>query len=754
MNAPQTIPNPVAVIPTDRIFPTGRGQGHTHALALSDGRSNPAPHAGQPYATITGGEIARMVQNPPAAVPKDQAQWFIPSTYSAFDARNHEAQRSKGSFFWLTLDVDENNLALSDVAEALGRALGPCRFLIYSTSSATLERRKWRALVPLKVALPGADFQDTQRAFYELLSDASQGALIADDALSRAGQPVYLPNPLSGFYDKLINKDAPQLDLSPLHPVIIRREGNRAKLAEAERAAEARRKQREAERAARSFDQGETPIEAFNARHSVGDLLERYGYTRAGHGNDWRSPNQTGKSFATRDMGDYWVSLSGSDANAGLGHETRSGARHGDAFDLYCHFDHGGDTTKAAREYMAELKPQGFVWPPGAGQSSAGPQDARTAPPEAREGPSGGEGNASQGIGSARVSAPVSFKLVHISDMRFSEPEFLVDDLLETSALALAFGDPGCGKSFVAIDLACCIATGHKFHGREVRQGTVIYLAGEGHNGLKRRTVAWGKHTGQNPIDGPLYFSEVPARLLDAAHSTAVAAAVDTIAAAKGKPALIVVDTLARSFAGGDENATKDMNDFIASVDAMKARYPGCVVLIVHHTGHSDKQRARGSLALKGALDAEYRVEKVEGTIALSCTKMKDAPEPPPIGFALTGIDLGMTDRKGRPVTSAVLVETEAPAKRAPRLTGQPLIAMQAFADAVKDHGVTKGGEDFPVNRKCVALTDWRAACDRHQLSSGDADSSKRAAFHKAWKNLQERGVIRVLDGFAWRVEE
>jgi len=405
-------------------------------------------------------------------------------------------------------------------------------------------------------------------------------------------------------------------------------------------------------------------------------------------------------------------------------------------------------------EVFAETR-NGANWTHGAGEASEGPQDARTTPPDGEEGPSGGEGgNTASGNNSAGPRGPLAFKLVHVSDMRFSEPEFLVDDLLETSALALAFGDPGCGKSFVAIDLACCIATGHEFHGREVRQGAVIYLAGEGHNGLKRRAVAWGKHAGRNPDDGPLYFSEVPARLLDAAHANAVAAAVDSIAASKGNPALIVVDTLARSFAGGDENATKDMNDFIASVDVMKARYPGCVVLIVHHTGHSDKQRARGSLALKGALDAEYRVEKVDGTIALICTKMKDAPEPPPMGFALTGVDLGMTDRKGRPVTSAVLVESEAPTKRAPRLTGQALIAMQAFSDALKDHGVKKGGEDFPVNRQCVALTDWKAACDRHALSSGEAESSKRAAFHKAWKGLQERGVIRVLDGYAWRVEE
>lgn len=386
MNAPQNIAEATTAAPTGRTFPVGWGKEYTHALTKRDGTPIRQPHAGQPYSTITAGEIARMVENPPSAVPKDQAQWFIPSTYSEFDARDHEAQRTHGTFPWLTLDVDENNLALSDVADALGAVLGPCRFLIYSTSSATPDNRKWRALVPLKESLLGVDFKDTQRAFYELLSDATQGTLIADPPLERAGQPVYLPNPLSGFYDKLVNRDAPQLDLAPSHPVIFRREETRTKLAEAERAAQARRWQREAERARRSWEQGETPIEAFNARHSVGNLLERYGFARAGQSNDWRSPYQKTKSYATQDRGEHWVSLSGSDAAAGLGAEAKGGARFGDAFDLFCHFDHGGNYTKAAREYMAELNPPGFVWHQGAGQQSTGPQEARLPPPEAEKG--------------------------------------------------------------------------------------------------------------------------------------------------------------------------------------------------------------------------------------------------------------------------------------------------------------------------------------------------------------------------------
>jgi len=92
--------------------------------------------------------------------------------------------------------------------------------------------------------------------------------------------------------------------------------------------------------------------------------------------------------------------------------------------------------------------------------------------------------------------------------------------------------------------------------------------------------------------------------------------------------------------------------------------------------------------------------------------------------------------------------------KRAPRLQGQALIAMQAFWDALSAHGETKSGGDFPSTRQCVSLEHWREVCDWHSLSSGEGESSKRTAFHKAWKGLQEKGFVRVIDGFAWKRSE
>jgi len=119
--------------------------------------------------------------------------------------------------------------------------------------------------------------------------------------------------------------------------------------------------------------------------------------------------------------------------------------------------------------------------------------------------------------------------------------------------------------------------------------------------------------------------------------------------------------------------------------------------------------------------------------------------------YTLQGVFIG-NDEDGEPVTSAVVQPTE-PVKRAPRLSGQQKIAMQAFEDAIAHHGEKKHGDMFPDNRQCVSLDHWREYCDRHSLTSGEADSSRRTAFHKVKTALQDKEVIRVVDGYVWRCE-
>lgn len=63
-----------------------------------------------------------------------------------------------------------------------------------------------------------------------------------------------------------------------------------------------------------------------------------------------------------------------------------------------------------------------------------------------------------------RVAGPMKDKLAfefsRADSLQLTQIKWIVDDYIEADSLAQVFGDPGGGKSFVSIDIACCVATG------------------------------------------------------------------------------------------------------------------------------------------------------------------------------------------------------------------------------------------------------------------------------------------------------
>jgi hypothetical protein len=203
-----------------------------------------------------------------------------------------------------------------------------------------------------------------------------------------------------------------------------------------------------------------------------------------------------------------------------------------------------------------------------------------------------------------------------------------VENYIESNTTGSIFGDPGTFKSFLALDLSLHIACGIPWHGNATKQGQVFYIAGEGHNGLARRVGAWLKERNQSDNHIPIRFSTGAINFIEETIADQVSKEVESLKSEYGDPALIVIDTVARNFGSGDENSTSDMGAFVKNVDSLR-RKNECVVLLIHHTGKKEKNQGRGSSALKGAMDFEFKVEKKEGfNVSLRCTKMKDAEEP------------------------------------------------------------------------------------------------------------------------------
>jgi hypothetical protein len=257
--------------------------------------------------------------------------------------------------------------------------------------------------------------------------------------------------------------------------------------------------------------------------------------------------------------------------------------------------------------------------------------------------------------------------------------QWLVENYLETDALSMVFGPSGGGKSFVVVDMACCIATGTPWHGMPVKQGAVFYIAGEGHNGLARRFAAWQKARSV-PLndDVPLYKSSRAVMFLDESSAQQMSDEVERLAAETGKaPQLVIIDTLARNFGDGDENKQQDANMFIEHMDKYIRRKWNCNVMVVHHSGH-DMDRARGSSAFKGAMDQELWIKGAAGRIDLKVTKMKDAEVPADRRFKIEQVGLGIEDDCGVEIQGAYIEPDGNPLefKVGSRTNGTDLLAL------------------------------------------------------------------------------
>jgi hypothetical protein len=150
-------------------------------------------------------------------------------------------------------------------------------------------------------------------------------------------------------------------------------------------------------------------------------------------------------------------------------------------------------------------------------------------------------------------------------------------------------------------------------------------------------------------------------------------------------------------------------------------------MLVVHHSGHGDKQRARGAMALKGAIDFEYRAEKSDDTITLTNTKMKDATGPDPLAFRLQGVPLADG------ASSAAMVPTIAPSGGG-KLTQNQRLALRAFKTAA-DEQDGHGG---------LHLSQWTEAFVK--IHTGSTPENKKRMFGRTRDELQAKGIVSVED--------
>lgn len=240
-------------------------------------------------------------------------------------------------------------------------------------------------------------------------------------------------------------------------------------------------------------------------------------------------------------------------------------------------------------------------------------------------------------------------------DLRQPKPiKWLIKKWLPENSFIMIHGEPASGKSFVALDMMLTLSAGlGDWMGQKAKRAKVLYLCGEGFNGLPARINAWlREHDGADI--GEFYRSSW-ALSLDNKQEGLFAK--NSIRSLPFKPDLIVIDTLNR-FYSGDENSSQEIRVFLEFVSEIEEEFK-TAVMVVHHTGVSKEAqgRARGSSALRGAVDTEISVAKEDKLIMLEQKKQKDAEIMEPLAVALKRVELdGWLDEDGETISSAVLI--------------------------------------------------------------------------------------------------
>jgi hypothetical protein len=203
-------------------------------------------------------------------------------------------------------------------------------------------------------------------------------------------------------------------------------------------------------------------------------------------------------------------------------------------------------------------------------------------------------------------------------------PEWLIPHVLPAIGTGMIYGESGSYKSFIALDMALCLAFGipGQWNAPPVKND-VLFVAGEGPVATgKMRWPAWMEWQGLEFRNDHRFF--IKDRVPFFTDTAAWEHVKEDLAELKAKPALIVVDTMTRLLTGLDENSAKDAS-MITNFAEQLSRYYECFVLLIHHTGKDQNKGARGSSAFYANMDTVISTKLRQGGTEFRVRKQKDA---------------------------------------------------------------------------------------------------------------------------------
>lgn len=350
-------------------------------------------------------------------------------------------------------------------------------------------------------------------------------------------------------------------------------------------------------------------------------------------------------------------------------------------------------------------------------------------------------------IGGKKPAADFGWQTAETASAPVLIGHWLIKKFLPQEGMAVMFGRPGCGKSFVALDLMLHIAEGTPWRGVKTKQAAVTYIASEGGvMGVNRVHAFMREHSRPWPSGFRMSPLALDLRSTPQDRDRLIA----DIRAAQPECGLVVIDTLNRNIGGGDENSPEDMGAFVGHCDAI-AKALNCLVLIIHHSGKDEAKGSRGHSSLVGAIDLEIEITRRQGEAGkIHVTKLRNGEDGQEWGFLLKGVYLG-DDEDGEAVKSAVVISADAPEVCASPGGKVQRAVQEAFIQFSLDHGVPNpAGTGFPAEGR-VKVVDMDAFVEfaAGKVAAKDRNQAKKDV-RRAINGLVERRCLASNEGKLW----
>ena len=318
--------------------------------------------------------------------------------------------------------------------------------------------------------------------------------------------------------------------------------------------------------------------------------------------------------------------------------------------------------------------------------------------------------------------------LQYLRDIEFKPLQFLIDGIIPLQCFCAIVGPSYSFKTFIALDMALSVASGIPYQGYDVKQGSVIYVNGEGRHGIGTRINAWCQNNSININDLPFILSDRPVNLRDGDEVIALKQINESVSDVR----LIIIDTLNRNSGGMNENAPADMTQFVNACSDLSHHFR-CSVIVIHHAGHGNVSRARGHSSFYGALDTEISVKKLsDHNVQIFCTKQKDGEEFEAMQFIAKSF-----------LESIILDKIELRKDKAKvSLKPDEQLALDCLRDLVSANLAT----NCDVASTKVHLSQWRNEFKRRHI--GDNEKTKNTAHQRARKALATWGLVQVDNNF------